>query len=342
MRRIPSLRFSVREIQQLPKYLGHLELGETNVNSLTSETFHGFLNLTVLIMDNVGLKTLSFVPFSTLQRLRYLDVSRNGLHEITEDFALFKGVLVLRDNPLHCNCLLQWMLQIETNRTLSKPDIQGATCFTPAKSRGREPSSLSLSDMQCYPPEVTLSIGQFDSNDSQLITCNALGDPPPDVIVQLSSGRNASSLTHSTQFSKYNTSVSASISASGNDILVTCQATNSMGNVVKEIRVNTHCGHKELTIVKKEIHAIRSMKESLWTLGLLLIFLVLIIAAHAISSEVRGHFEREMKHRNSGGSINSYKKSSKDALIEGISVGNVCTRDQSSTEATSVEEKTLF
>ncbi|XP_013402894.1 carboxypeptidase N subunit 2-like, partial [Lingula anatina] len=160
MRGIPSVRFSVREIQQLPKYLGHLDLGDTNAISLTSETFHGFLNLTVLVMDNVGLKHMSFVPFSALQRLRYLDVSRNGLHKITEDFALFKGVLDLRDNPLHCNCLLQWMLQIETNRTLSKPDIQGATCFTPAKLRGREPSSISQSDMRCYPPEVTLSIGQ--------------------------------------------------------------------------------------------------------------------------------------------------------------------------------------
>lgn len=84
-----------------------------------------------------GLRRLPKGFLSSLPGLHNLDLRANGLEGLPEtdfDWGSLK-TLDLRDNPLVCNCSLQWLAYAvtATNSSLAAPDLQ---CANPEKLRG--------------------------------------------------------------------------------------------------------------------------------------------------------------------------------------------------------------
>lgn len=102
------------------------------------------------ISNSPGLRRLPEGFLSSLVALHNLDLRANGLEGLPEtdfDWGSLK-TLDLRDNPLVCNCSLQWLAYAvsATNSSLAAPDLQ---CANPEKLRGLYLSRLVPTEQLC-------------------------------------------------------------------------------------------------------------------------------------------------------------------------------------------------
>nr|XP_053629792.1 chondroadherin-like protein [Cherax quadricarinatus] len=105
---------------------------------------------TLTISHNPLLRHLPEGLLTSLHNLRSVDLRANGLQSLPEAEVPWSSLkkMDLRDNPLVCNCSLQWLAELlgSTNTSLAAPDLQ---CAAPDKLRGLYLSRLVPSEQLC-------------------------------------------------------------------------------------------------------------------------------------------------------------------------------------------------
>ncbi|XP_042203088.1 leucine-rich repeat-containing protein 4B-like [Homarus americanus] len=133
-------RLSTLEISRSP----HLE-------SVHPEALDGCRGLqTLTISHNPLLRHLPAGLLTSLHSLRSVDLRANGLQSFPEAEVPWSSLrkMDLRDNPLVCNCSLQWLAELlgSSNTSLAAPDLQ---CAAPDKLQGLYLSRLVPSEQLC-------------------------------------------------------------------------------------------------------------------------------------------------------------------------------------------------
>ncbi|XP_045130317.1 insulin-like growth factor-binding protein complex acid labile subunit [Portunus trituberculatus] len=183
LQRLTKLNLNDNLLREVPSaalvslvLLESLHLSRNKIRSLEGGAFRGLGRLTTLEVSrcpllsllhpaalaecfNLRELTLSHNPLvkhippgflSSLPRLRSLDLRANGLRSFpSSEVSLRSRVsLDLRDNPMVCNCSLQWLAEElgAANRSLQAPDLQ---CAAPDKLRGVYLSRLTTGELDC-------------------------------------------------------------------------------------------------------------------------------------------------------------------------------------------------
>ena len=177
-----------------------LSLGNTKLKHLSRDDLSQLANLEELDLEQNQLTTLNVSVFGQLTRLQILDLSGNDLELITgipdEEFPALRSLyldnnelqslpsnleplfsrldnLTFHDNPLHCNCELQWLADWLMNHSGIILEEELIRCATPECVNFTQITSLP-----CRPP--TILNATFESDGISLV-CTADGDPPPTV-----------------------------------------------------------------------------------------------------------------------------------------------------------------
>ncbi|XP_064100447.1 chondroadherin-like protein [Macrobrachium nipponense] len=157
--RLESLYLSRNKIKSLEdgafRSLGHLKTLEVSrcplLENIQQKALSHCVNLISLTLSHNSL--LHHLPrglFTSLPKLKALDLRANGLQGLPATEVPWSSLtsLDLRDNPLVCNCSLQWLAALlsSSNTSVTAPDLQ---CSSPDKLRGVYLSRLSPGELQC-------------------------------------------------------------------------------------------------------------------------------------------------------------------------------------------------
>ncbi|KAK2143667.1 hypothetical protein LSH36_823g02002 [Paralvinella palmiformis] len=226
-----------------------LSLGNIKLTELSREDFSMLSNLEELDLEQNQLISLNASIFAKLTNLKILDVSGNDIKTIEGDFdvhlpalrSLFLDdndletlpaglepffsrleMLTLHNNPLHCNCELQWLADWLTNHSSILHDRHALRCVTPEPVNFTEDPD---NQFQCRKPVI---LNATLDPDGISLVCTAEGDPPPNVS-WLGSDESLAASTRPSTYDRRNLQTKCTIAITKENNY-TCTANNIVGN----------------------------------------------------------------------------------------------------------------
>ena len=178
-------------IEKLPNLL-ELYASQLNLYTIPDKAFKNNIQLNNLDLAN---NSISVIQESAFYRLRYslktLSLSHNSIESISEcvfpGFALLE-YLYLQDNPLKCDCRIQWLydwiFRIQNIDDRAKISFLLGACDTPPALTGRFLHTISSSDLTCSAGYVEPTCTDLYATTTQpSTTTNTSTTPsPPDII----------------------------------------------------------------------------------------------------------------------------------------------------------------
>ena len=170
------------QIQHLParvfEKLTNLETLDLDNNLITSSSPDAFFGLDSLsrlsLSGNEYFPVNVLVPLSNLESLILTDNNYTTLNPFTFQQLSNLTFIDLTDNPLDCNCELQWMSYV-ANYGIS---VEGALCATPSSLMGSDATTPgiysgcgSMEEFTCFNKSVTCPYNQVCQNIGQLQLC---------------------------------------------------------------------------------------------------------------------------------------------------------------------------
>ncbi|XP_019628154.1 PREDICTED: leucine-rich repeat-containing protein 15-like [Branchiostoma belcheri] len=169
-----------------------VDLHSNKLSNILPGTFKNIPKLRMLWLYYNPLPDIKSGTFSDLPELTSMQLVGNQMRSIHPDIFLNVPklkTLYMWDNPWHCDCRMKPVRKRITET--KSPFKKQITCQEPSNVRGKQLDRINLEDLICQKPKIV----SFNNNKAQgetlYLSCEALGVPPPSVIVTLPSGRIA-------------------------------------------------------------------------------------------------------------------------------------------------------
>ena len=186
---LKELDLSHNHLVQFPftifEFIPQLESLTMTGNSLSKIKKQHFLhlnNLRILNLSNCSIYHIEEGSFENLRKLTKLYVQENKLRVLNhlETFPRSLLVIMLQDNPWHCDCNLgqfkQWMAESKAQREVEP------LCYSPGKLFGYRIEVLSLTDFACLPRVSPSSMFvSIPANNNASLVCTVSAKPSSEV-----------------------------------------------------------------------------------------------------------------------------------------------------------------
>ena len=184
-----------------------LDFSNNNISSFSSDTFCNYSQLNELYLCGNSITTINRSNFTSLNNLTYISLCSNQISTVTDD--TFKDMPFLKyinlqknyittlpsrafeylsdvkqiyttENPIHCDCSLQWMSIVRQNygKTLSF-----ASCTTPAEHSGKPAVDPSIYisctrelSYHCFDKSINCPRGSYCHDTQQGYECVCEGE----------------------------------------------------------------------------------------------------------------------------------------------------------------------
>lgn len=132
----------------------------SNLSSIDQKAFETLNRLTSLELNfNPVLVDFDVEVLRPLSELRRLILRGNGIKTIAHTLLSIGRLqyIDLRDNEFDCACSLKWLQQASVNKSLGLV-IEDVLCSSPEALKGRDISSMTDYDLECYSHLITVAI----------------------------------------------------------------------------------------------------------------------------------------------------------------------------------------
>ena len=128
-------------------------LYSNSIQDLPPKLFKGLKKLQILLLNSNLISCLPEEIFADLEELSLLSLYRNNIQSFTNGTIRLKetGHVHLGENPLICDCNLQWIKanQSAGSKSLIEVDSSDATCDWPQRMRNRKIQSVAENEFRC-------------------------------------------------------------------------------------------------------------------------------------------------------------------------------------------------
>ena len=218
---------------QYTPLLTHLNLASNTIFQLPADLGTYLGKLTSLDLAMNILTSIRTESFDSMAVLRKLDLRNNKLQVFSSVLEpLFNRVpeLLLKGNPLHCNCEMRWYVMWLYS---GAPPTAAHTCFSP---RREYIFNLPLDDLVCRAPSIVTidPVVYVTPGEDVFLRCIGEGDPAPIVEWTDPEGETLT-ISPSPNRTRYKTFSTWKLSAVTEDYTgnYTCRAKNVQGEVYR-------------------------------------------------------------------------------------------------------------
>ena len=163
----------------------NLYLSENSISTINRSTEVRLTNIQTLSLYGNGIETITHDMFKDMPNLRLIDLQENRVTKLpSRAFEYLSDIrrISIYDNPLHCDCDLQWM-SVVSNYGISFTHFNNPTCTTPPEHRGRSALDPSIYtncnrelSYQCFNTSTSCPRGSYCQDTLQGYECVCEGE----------------------------------------------------------------------------------------------------------------------------------------------------------------------